>query len=162
MVLYLPFLYVILVEGWQYIEASGIRPKIYTIRLLLVAGISVSLFYSGIQIKTNIANLQSGGIVAEHKALASKINGDHKTINLLAPRLMVFNELGKFNRLQDIEMVAEENFKASLSSSNIDYVIFTEQDRNYFHLDQLLQEKDSPLILKDSTAHYLLTEVKKQ
>lgn len=161
MVLYLPFLYVILVEGWQYIEASGIKPKIYTIRFLLAAGILVSLFHSGRQIKTNIANLRSGGIVSEHKALANKINGNHKTINLLAPRLMVFNELGKFKCLQDIGLVAEENFRKCLSSSDIDYVIFSEQDKNYFHLDQLLQEKDSPLILKDSTAHYLLTEVKK-
>lgn len=159
MVIYLPFLYVILVEGWQYIEASGRKPKIYTIRLLLVTGLSVSLFYSGKQIMANPANLQSGGIVAEHKVLAKTIRGDHKTINLLAPRLMVFNELGKFNRLQDIGMIAEENFRAYLSSSDIDYVIFSEQDRSYFHLDQLLQEKDCLLIVKDSTAHYLLAEV---
>jgi hypothetical protein len=161
MVLYLPFLYLILVEGWQYMEASNIKPKIYTIRILIAAGILVSLFYSGRQIAVNIANLRSGGVIAEHKALTNKIEADHKTVNLLAPRLMVFNELGKFNRLQDIGMVAKENFRNYISSSDIDYVIFSEQDRNYFHLDQLLQEKDSPLILKDSTAHYILTEVRK-
>jgi hypothetical protein len=160
MVLYLPFLYVILVEGWQHIEASGVKPKIYIIRILIAIGILVSLFYSGKQIAGNIVNLRSGGIIAEHEVLTSKINGDRKTVNLLAPRLIVFNELEKFNRLQDIEMIAEENFRNYVSSSDIDYVIFSERDRNYFHLDQLLLEKDSPLILKDSTAHYILTEVR--
>jgi hypothetical protein len=162
MVIYLPFLYIILVEGWQYIEASGIGSKLYTMRILLAASMLISLFYSGRQITTNVVNLRSGGIVAEHKALANKIRENHKTISLLAPRLMIFNELGKFNRLQDIEMIATENFIAYLNSSDINYVIFSEEDRKYFHLDQLLQEKDSPLIRKDSTAHYLLTEVRKR
>lgn len=162
LVLYLPFLYVILVEGWQYIEASGIKSKVYFIHILISVSILISLFYSGRQIIANMVNLRSGGIIEEHKVLANKINGDPQSVNLLAPRLMVFNELGKFNRLQDIEMVATENFGGYVLSSDIDYVIFSKQDRNYFHLDQLFREKDSPLILKDSTAHYILTEVKKR
>jgi hypothetical protein len=161
LVLYLPFLYIMLTEGWINTEASGIKKKILPLRTLLVAGIAVSLFHSAKQISENVSNLYSGGLIAEHQMLAAKIPGDHKSTTLLAPRVMVFNQIGKFKRLGDIDMVAAENFRRYVSGSDIDYVIFNSKDREYLKLDQLLQQADSPLLIKDSTAHYLMVQVKR-
>jgi hypothetical protein len=159
MVLYLPFLYIILVEGWMMIERGEVRKRIYPLRILILAGLAISLFYSGKQITANIKNLTSAGLIAEHETIAAKIPGI-KDCYVIAPRIMVFNLLGRFRTLSDIGMIAPDDLEQRITSTRADYIIFPKDDPGYYHAALRLQENDGILLLKDSTAHYLIAEVK--
>jgi hypothetical protein len=159
MVLYLPFLYLILIEGWRYLEEKETGRKVVLVRSALAIGLVASLFNACIRIGANIRNIGTGGLIKEHEELVAKIPGA-SGVNLLGPRIMVFNELGKLNSLQDIELIATENLKAYLINSGIRYVVFSERDRLYFDLPRLLTEDSPRLQPVDSTAHYILVAVK--
>lgn len=160
-ILYLPFLYMILAEGWRQLEAAGNKPKTVSVRILLATAILISIVNSAQQMISNIATLRSGGLIAEHTLLARNIKEPHSMVGLLAPRVMVFDEIGKFKHLQDIGLVASENFKAYIRNPGVDYVIFSQQDRSYFNTAGLLTGSGSMLRLVDSTAHYWLAQIKR-
>lgn len=158
MVVYLPFLYLIIMEGWYYIS---MRPKkTFSIALSIVVAISmlISLFYSAVQINNNFRQLKTGGIVAENEQIVAHIQKDlsHKTI--LAPRMMVFYQLGKCKRLLDIEHIAMTGMAGQIRRSDIDYVVFPRHDACY-NLPQLMQQAGSLLLIQDSTQHYILAKV---
>jgi hypothetical protein len=162
MVVYLPFLYLIILEGWYWLSVSDKKRTLSAFQFLFVASLAVSIFHSGKQIVTNIANLRTGGIVEENALLASKIPTDVKQANVLCPRLMVFNELGQFKRLQDVEMIAKDDLAGFLQSSDIDYLIFSERDKAYFDLNNLRQHVENGIQVLDSTQHYILMKVTKK
>lgn len=160
-ILYLPFLYMILAEGWLQLEAAVNKTKVVSIRILLATAVLISIINSAQQIVSNVATLRSGGLITEHILLAGSIKEPHRTVALLAPRVMVFNEVGKFKHLQDIGLIASENFKAYIRNPGVDYIIFSQQDRSYFNAARLLSESGSMLRLVDSTPHYWLIQVKR-
>jgi len=159
MVLYLPFLYLIITEGWLWLEEQGSRSKVLAIRTLLLANILVSLVYSAQQINRNVHNLSTGGIIAEHSAIANMVRTQHSRVSLLAPRLMIFNELPCFKQLMDIERVLPANMSSFLRGSKLDYVIFEKKDKARYDWTLLEQAPDHLLVPVDSTAHYIITRV---
>jgi len=159
MVVYLPFVYMIIMEGWYWLSLSDKKRTLIVFQCLFIVSIAVSAFYSVRQIKANIENLQTGGFIAENERIASKIPTDIRQADVLCPREMVFNQLGRFKKLQDVEMVSKEDFSRFLKQSDIDYVIFSERDKAYFDLGALRQHPESGIQVLDSTQHYVLMRV---
>ncbi|WP_190277306.1 ArnT family glycosyltransferase [Taibaiella lutea] len=159
MVVYIPFIYLIIVEGWYWLSVSDKKKTLFVFQFLFVANLAVSIFYSGRQIMENAVNLSTGGIVAENAVMASKIPTDVKQANVLCPRRMVFNELGQFKKLQDVEMIAKDDLVSFLRSSDVDYLIFSERDKQYFDLNTLRQNMENGIQVLDSTQHYILMKV---
>lgn len=162
MVVYLPFLFLIIIEGWYWLSVSDKKKTLYLFQFLLVANIAVSVFHSGRQIMLNAGNLRTGGIVTENAVIVSKIPSDIRQANVLCPRRMVFNELGQFRSLQDVEMIAKDDLVHFLKSSDIDYLIFSERDKQYFDLNALRQDNNNIIRVLDSTQHYVLMKVARE
>lgn len=161
MVVYLPFLYLIIMEGWYWLDIMQKKKLVITFQVLLVASVGISLFYSARQISSNIDNLQNGGIVAESEQILKHVPEDLSTLHFLGPRMLVFNDLGKLKRLQDIEMISKADFVDVVRASDVDYVVFSLRDKAYFNLPELLQQERGLLEVRDSTKQYVLVKVKR-
>jgi hypothetical protein len=159
LVLYLPFLCLIIANGWIYIRNQ--KKSSVPFHVLLAGTIIVSIIYSTLQIKENIKNLNTGGIVAENKKILAKIPEHFKTLHLLAPRNMVFYNLGKVRELQDIEGICDKDIIDLLHHSDINYIVFSKRDQKCFDLPALLKNENQLLQITDSTEEYKLVKVKR-
>jgi len=163
MVVYLPFLYLIVMEGWRILaEEEGRKKWLRALQALLIISVGISLFYSVRKIGENVESIRTGGVIRENERILAAVPGDLSALHFLGPRAMVFNNIGRLKRLQDIEMISKEELTNFLKVSDVDYLVFSLRDQAYFDLPELLSREPQLLQVCDRTQHYVLVKVNRK
>lgn len=151
-IIYLPFLAIIIANGWQEIEnkAKSMRFKWFfriSLGLLFCWGIAFSasqILIAATQPKIQITN----------NNIAKYIKEDHSRINVLAPTSFIFNEIKSFNRIMtlnrfsffiDTHNIPKMNFSQLIDSAHfyqINYIILDRENANYFNVTQDMKLND--------------------
>lgn len=174
LVCYAPFLVLILVLGWQRIEAQGKPLARYTLRSFLVFSFGINVFFMIKGIGGNISFWQKDSKATTYAKLAALIPQPHDTINILAHHEFVFDQLPQFQRIQGINKYTwfapfysgiKPTFSQIIDSAatyNIHYIVIPKPE--------LLDRIDSPMqmylanarnySLIDSVAEHYLIKMK--
>lgn len=159
LVIYMPFLVLILVNALQVIVLDGKKIKQqYIISTLLAAYFIIGLGNALFGIWEHVGNLVSGGIVKEHAQLSSQMEDKALSkIRLLAPRPLIFNEIKTLKVISDIEMVSKEHIVNA--AQDYDYLVFSERDAVYFDYKNLITSHSNLFKPIYQTKHYYLVKV---
>ncbi len=169
LIIYLPFLALIVANGWQTIEEGNGKALTRNIfRLFLVIYISLGVFYTTVRI---VRYAKSENLVESNAQLASCIPSNHKQLNVLAPGSFIFNQIDSFNGIMNmlrftffVETHGKPplNFSQVVDSSkkyNIHYIIFDQQNCSYFNTNKEIKSNDARYSVQKSNEKFTIIKI---
>jgi hypothetical protein len=168
LLLYLPFLMLIMAEGWKYMEEEGEYVRKLILRSCLLIYFGYSIVLTSIRIKEN---LNIGSIsVFNHEINKDIGRGNEK---ILAPSSYIFNEiksghqilsLSRFSFYTESHGLKKISFSQLLDSANFykrDYVILDGYHSEHFNVTHELETQDKRYSLISKHGDYIVLKLRK-
>jgi hypothetical protein len=159
LILYMPFLYLLLIFSWNGVELLQQRVKQYCIRVCMLGVILLGVYHAVEHILINIANLKSGGIIQEHAAIEKMISEPANQVVVLGSRPMIFNSIPHYKAIKDIALVGTAEMNDIITHAKVDYIVLDKQECDRFNLDSLLTNNSYVIKKMGQTAHYTVARV---
>jgi hypothetical protein len=168
LMLYLPFLMIIIAEGWNYVEEEGSLIKKIILRSSLILYFAYSLGLTAFRIKENF---ERNSISVFHHELSKYIPETNQKI--LAPSTYIFNEikngnqiltLSRFSYYPESHGLERISFSQLLDSANFynrDYIILDPYHLEHFNVKEQLTKDDKRYSIVANYNEYIILRLRK-
>jgi hypothetical protein len=164
LILYLPFIMIIMAEGWAYLEQEGSNAKKIILRTFILIYFVYSIVLSGIR---GLDNFKTGSIENYTHSLSEYISGNNQ--NILAPPYYIFNEIKDDNRIMGIirfayipeshgyPVINLSQLLDSAKAYQINYIILDDFHFTHFNAGRDLKDTDKRyhVVFKEKNAAIL-------